>query len=452
MRFIRSFACAMTLALLGACGGGSGSPAPVLALSVSINGSLAAADASGQYVVRPGDRVAITPSTSASWTSSGDTTVVQLREASVSPSQWTAQILNARTTASTYSVTAQAIANPALTQAVVFQVAAGDARNGNYDVYAAVGQSFVLSLNFDANTYSFAYASGAFAASGVFTADSSEPGTFVFTTGRTLIGLAPRFRMTTDAVVGTFPFGDPAELTRTGGPSNSPFIGVRNLVAQQAQIDGLYNRLSLRRSLVEHTAKVMQMQISGSGTVLELCASATMESVANCPAGSVITYAIAPSETPGIWTAVNNADSSDQLRFAMARIGDRKVYLSAGSAPTAPSAPRPLLGTWAWQLGVQDTPTWLPGTGHGCDAACGRIDFTATGFTRIVVNDQGATVGTTSETYLPMGAAGPAGVRRISDSNSRNNYFAVYDTRLLVIMGDQATFTTSDYVQLNLVD
>jgi hypothetical protein len=305
----------------------------------------------------------------------------------------------------------------------------------------------VVSLNFDVHSYTFAYGDGTLMESGAFTADSTEPGTFVFTSGRTLIsGTLPRFRMTTDAVVGAFPFSDPAEL-RTTGMSNSPFIGVRNLVAQQAQIDGLYNRLSLRRSLVEATAQVMQMQISGAGTVLKLCASATMESVANCPAGSAITYAVGASETPGIWTAVNNADSSDQLRFAMARIGDQKLYLLADHAPATPSVP---LGTVVWQLGLQDTPTWFPGTGHGADRDWGRIDFTTTGSTRTVVDDHVGTVFTESRTYLPMGAAGPAGVRRISDGS--RNYFGVYDTRLLAIMGAQASFPTGSYLQLNLVD
>ncbi|CAN7702168.1 hypothetical protein LJR130_005727 [Variovorax sp. LjRoot130] len=452
MRLLISFACAATLAAgLVGCGGGggggggSGFSAPAaLTATVSINGSAATADANGQFAVKPGDTVEITPSQSADWTTSASSeAAVSLRNPSVSGSKWAAQILNGTASAVSYTVSAKASANQSLTKATVLNVSAGDARNGTYRVYAANALQYQLTLDFNANVYTFVNQDGSAPVADTFNTDSSEAGTYFFKTGRvTSVANTSRFRMTTDAVVGNFPFVDPFGTGSTYAVK--PFIGARNLVTEQAQLDGVYNRLGIQRTAAAETSQITQTEVSSGGTVMKLCFDSTIYSIPNCPPASVATYTVSATEIAGVWHIVNNANPAENGRFAMARIGDQKVYLSAGAAPSTP-------GMLVWRLGVQDTPVWAAATGHGgsTKGSWASINMTATGNTRIVINADGTTAAH-ANTYGGMGAFGPAGMRQFPDGTG-STYFATYNTKLFTIVG-ASNVTTGGYLQLNLLD
>lgn len=453
MRLLISLACAATLAAgLVGCGGGGGggggggfsAPAAALTATVTINGSAATADANGQFAVKPGDTVEITPSQSADWTTSASNdAAVSLRNPSVSGSKWAAQILNGTASAVTYTVSAKASANPPLTKATVLNVSAGDARNGTYRVYATNAQQYQLSLDFNANVYTFVNQDGSAPVTDTFNTDSSEPGTYFFKTSRVAsVANTSRFRMTTDAVVGNFPFVDPFGTGSTYAVK--PFIGARNLVTSQAQLDGTYNRLGIQRTASAETSQITQTEISSGGTVLKLCAHSTIYSVPNCPLASVATYTVSATEIAGVWHIVNNANPAENGRFAMARIGDQQVYLSAGAAPSTP-------GMLVWRLAVQDTPVWAAATGHGgsTKGSWGTIDMTATGNTRNAINPDGTTA-TAANSFSGMGTLGPAGMRQFPDGTG-STYFATYNTKLFTIVG-ASNVTTGGYLQLNLLD
>lgn len=446
MRFWISLACAATLAtaLVGCGGGGGGSSTPPLTMTVSINGSPAAADANGQFALKPGDTVEITPSQAADWTtSSSDATALSLRNSSVSGAKWAAQLLNATAGPASYTVSAKASANPSLTKAAVLNVSAGDARNGTYRVYATNALQYQLALDFNVNIYTFLNQDGTAPVSDTFSADSADPGTYLFKTSRvTSVANMSRFRMASDAVVGAFAFVDP--FAASTAYAVKPFIGARNLITNQAQLDGTYNRLGIQRTATSEASQITQTQFSSGGTVFRMCSDAIIYSFANCPRASVTTYTVTATEIPGVWGIANNANPADNGRFAMARIGDQNVYLSAGSVPLAP-------GMLVWRLGAQDTPVWAAGTGHGASTkgSWGTIDMTSTGNTRSAINPDGTTT-TAANAFSNMAATGPAGMRQFPDG-AGSIYFATYNTRLFTIVG-ASNATTGGYVQLNLID
>ena len=451
MRLLISLACVAALAAgLAGCGGGGGGgggggfPVAALTTTVSINGSAATADANGQFAVKPGDTVEITSSLGADWTTSGsNATAVSLRNPNVSASKWAAQILNGTAGAVTYTVSAKASANPSLTKATVLSISAGDARNATYRVYATNALQYQLTLDFNANVYTIVNQDGTAPVTDTFSTDSSEPGSFFFKTSRvTSTANMSRFRMTTDAVVGAFPFVDPVAAGTVYAVK--PFIGARNLVTSQAQLDGTYNRLGIQRTAASELSQITQTELSAGGTVFKLCASSTIYSIANCPLGTVSTYTVAATEIPGVWQIANVANPADAGRFAMARIGNQNVYLSAGAVPSTP-------GLYVWRLGVQDTPVWAAATGHGGSTKgnWGTTNMTAAGNTRSVINPDGTT-GAIANVFGDMGLMGPAGMRQFPDGTG-SAYFATYNTKLFTLVG-ASNATTGGYVQLNLLD
>lgn len=448
MRVLFSMACVGAFAGLVGCGGGGGDggsgATPALTATVTINGAPAVANASGQFVTQPGDTVEITPSQNAEWTSTAsDGAAVSLRNPSVSGTKWNAQILNGATAAATYTVSAKATANASLAKATVLNVAGGDARNGTYRVYAASALQYLLTLDFNANLYTLANADGTEPTSDTFASDASEPGSYVFKSTRITSNTnTARFRVTTDAVVGAFPFADPVATGTVYAVK--PFLAARKLVTVAAELDGLYNRLGIQRTAASELSQITQTQFSAGGTVYKLCNDSVIYNIANCPPSSLITYSVATTDVPGVWLITNVVDATDSGRFAMARIGDQNVYLSAGATPATP-------GRYVLRVGVQDTPTWTTtGVGYGSSTAgsWGRVNFTPTGNTRNAVGTDG-TLAVATNLFSSMAGTGPAGMRQISGGGG--TYFATYNGKLFTIVG-ASNATTGGYFQLSLLD
>lgn len=453
MRIQFSLACLAALAGLTACGGGGGGgdggavtpvTPPALTTTVKINGTAAVADANGQFATQAGDTVEITPSEAAQWSSSGASTITLLNPGTTA-TKWSAQILNASATAGTYTVSATTTASPARTKATVLAVAAGDARNGTYRVYASNGLQYQLSLDFNLNRYTFTDQDGSHPVSDTFGTDASEPGSFFFKSDRAPSTVnVSRFRVTTDAVVGAFPFVEPLATTPTYAVK--PFIAARKLITTAAELDGTYNLFGISREAAGNGSAITQTSLSAGGTVFKLCNSMQIYSIADCPSGVTLTYSVEPTDVSGVWRMVNVANANDTSRFVVARIGNQNVYLSGGASNA-------IAGRYVMRIGVQDTPVWNVATGYGgsTGGSWGKVNLTATGNTREVVAADGSTSMSTN-TYVGLGLTGPAGLRFVANSAPNAGYFAIYNTKLLVLVGGAAPSTTAGYLQINLLD
>ena len=420
-------------------------------MAVSINGA-AATDSADSYAVKPGDTVEITPSQGANWSSSSSPAGITVQGLASTPTRWSAQLVNTTTAPATYTLTASADASA---KSVQFVVAGGDARNGSFRVYSTSGARFALALNFDTKTYAFTGSNNGDAdASGTFSADPNEAGTYLFSSSRitTAVNTA-RFRVKGDTVMGAFPFTlmhkTPAVV------AIRPFIAPRAVIDTQASLDGVYNRFGLGLNSTDDTSQITQVEIYNGGTKLDICNNLIIYSIDTCP--TIVTNNIAPSATtPGAWQLSDAGTGAPIGTFAVATVGDGKVYLSAGpfSSTTTDAV---------FRVGVSDKSTWQVGTGHGSatPGSWGAVALAGNNTsTRIGIATNGTAVNV-SNTYLAMVAPdpsnsaatvpGPQGMRFLPGTNA--GYFAMQGAGLHVIIGaNNVPQGTNGYMQLNLMD
>lgn len=440
---------AVLIGALAGCGGGGGGsggggfpllpiPAAALTVTVQINGAAATAS-NGQYSIKAGDKVTVTPSQSADWSSSsapsGSNTLSGL---DVSGTKWSAQIVNNTSAASVLTLSAKATGNAALTIDTVFNVGAGDARNGSYKVYSSNGSRDTLALNFDTLTYVMTDENGA-AKSNSFAAFDAEPGTYLFYSPLSPTNVInSRFRLTGDTVVGAFPFHT-AKTTTTF--QNQPFIASRALVTTQTALDGTYNRLGINMQVNSRQSQMVQTQISGGGTLLQQCVDNIIYSVADCPSGSLATYSVSPGPTADTWSIVNLADASQAGTFAIARVNGKNVYLGAGVNVAAPSDA-------VFRVGLTASTTWPVTKASAGDTAgtWGTLDFDATNYTTVQIRSDATS--NAFSAVLDAPATSVPGIR--SFSNNGQGYRAVQDGTLSVVVGANSG-ATAGYMQIGLV-
>jgi len=318
-----------------------------------------------------------------------------------------------------------------------------DARNGSYRVYAANGTQQQLSVDFDAGSYTMTDNLGA-AESGTFAEDFTEPGTYVFASGRiTTAANTSRFRVTTDTIVGAFPFQ--TAYSSPAAYAAQPFVAARDFVTTAALIDGTYNRFSITRSPGGvQDSTILSMRLSGSGTVLEFCNDSIIYKIDLCPAASKRTYAV----TPGVddaWVATNVANSSDVANFRVARIGGQNVYLGGGvSVSPAQQFMRiglPESSSWPTTRGIGSSTTGSWGTN--------LISTTSSVRTSTGTDDTFGTltmpVDSTAYTNQPLGIRGV-------NFTGASKYFAMQAGELSVLVGARNNTATQGYIQLNLID
>ncbi|MGJ7533492.1 MULTISPECIES: hypothetical protein [unclassified Variovorax] len=327
------------------------------------------------------------------------------------------------------------------------EVAAGktlgvDARNGSYRVYAANGTQQQLAVDFDAGNYTMTDNLGV-AESGTFSEDFTEPGTYVFASSRiTTAANTSRFRVTTDAIVGAFPF-----QTAYSSPATyaaQPFVAARDFVTTAALLDGTYNRFSVTRSPGgSQDSSMLSMRLSASGTVLEICNDAIIYKIDLCPTASKRTYSVTAG-TDDAWVATNVANSSDIGNFRVARIGGQNVYLNGGVSVTPAQQfmriALPESSSWPTTRGIGSSTTGSWGTNLIDTANSVR---TATG---------------TDDTYgvltMPVDSTAypnqPQGIRGVNLSGA-SKYFAMQSGALSVLVGTRNP-GTQGYIQLNLID
>jgi len=341
------------------------------------------------------------------------------------------------------SLTAQGATGPGLgAQAISARLNDADSRNGVYYVYAADGTNGTrqkLGINFDTRSYTLTNTQGQ-ATSGTFSEDAAEPGTYAFASDRLTSAVnTSRFRITSDAIVGAFPFEKPWSSPVTY--QVMPFVAARAFVTDPAQLDGVYNRFGVsRNSNGTSDSQILAMRISGRGTTLEMCFDNAIYRIESCPVASKRTYAVTASPDFA-WTAINLATSSDLLQFRMARIGGQNVWLSGGYTDAAPDI-------HVFRVGLPDSPNWprIRYAGASTEGSWGTNVLDATASVRSAITPEGIA----GDLSLPVAATGgPAGIRILNAAGPKK-YFAIQNGVLSVIVGTRNP-DTQGYIQVNLV-
>jgi len=443
-------------ASLVACGGGGGGESgggattstttPVaVSLSVQVNGVTRTADANGNIAINAGDVVSITSNQAVNVISAALAgAATKARLSAVASQSWAATILNGRTVTGTLTVSATA--SNGLSASINLVVAAGDARNGNYTVFAANGTRQTLALDFNGLVYDMTDAASV-TTSGTLAADATEPGTYRMVSVRNAGSAAntARLRTTTDTVVGTFPFA-----TAFASPvsySVQPFVATRALVTTQSALDGTYNRLAVRATATGRDSLISQIRVRNAGTFLDVCNDAVVYTVATCPTGSVRTYAVAPATTAGTWNGINVADATDTGSFSIATIGSQNVYLDAGTV-SAVAVP-----TVQFRIGTPEgTFNNVTVRGGSTDGAWGSAAVTGTSFGSTGVLPTGAGI-TATLSLIGAGASGPTGMRVAqAASNGGSGYWLAQSNKLGVMVGARSNVGTQGFLQVGLID
>lgn len=435
-------ALAVTLGGVTACGGGGGGggggafiPVQTMNLAVTVNGSAAVADGSGQYAVKPGDMVEVTPSIGADWsTASSGANAVTIRSTNISGSKWAAQMVNSTTAQATYTVTAKATGAASVSKDAVFKVAGGNAQNGTYRVWATNGAQSQLALNFDTRTYDMTDSAGV-VSSDAFSADPKEAGTYVFTSSKVKAAFnAARFRVTTDAVVGAYPFDDPQVASTQ---TVQPFVASRSVLTAQGDLDGAYTRLGVNYGPGVRNSQIRVVQLSAGGTIFQQCNDAAVHDIASCSA--VATYAVTPGTNNG-WNYVNVADPSDKAAFTVAYVGGQRVLLQAGLDQTGTQR--------VFRMGIIATaPIANTARGGTTNGGWGTLGFDGANVSWAVTKAD-STPDTQTLAFSSLGW--PTGLR--SAGAVPNFYFVMQNSALSVAVGGAQPDSSAGYMHFGLTN
>lgn len=422
-------------------GGGGGGAATAMSLSVAVNGAARSPDSGGRISVAPGDQVQITPNQPAQWTAaSAAGSSITLRNGSAAPSAWSGQIVNDQPTAGSYTLTANSSANASVGAAITFAVSAGDTRNGKYQVFSTNGTRQQLALNFDVKSYDMTDDASVTVSGDIAANANAETGTWNFVNPRGTAATTARFRVTTDTVVGGFPFAK--AFASPVAYAVQPFVASRAPVTSQAAIDGVYNRVGITLTASGMDSAIQQMRISNGGTRADVCNDSVVSTVAACT--TLLTYQVKQGDAPGRWELFNSTTGADSGGFAIATIGGRNVYLVAGKSVAQTDAR-------LFRIGVVETASVSGGVARGSD------NTGAWGTTTIVgssLSSSGTAAGGGALNPLAL-TLGPANVSinglRVGRSGT-NGYFVLQGAKIGAVVGARNNLVTQGYLQIGLLD
>jgi len=316
-----------------------------------------------------------------------------------------------------------------------------DPRNGNYAVFAANGTQQSLAINVDTKSYEMTDEAGQ-STSGTFAEDFTEPGTYVFDTPRVTSAANPaRFRITSEAVVGQFPFA--VAYASPTAYAVQPFVGARSFLSSGAALDGTYNRLGISRNRNGTSdSQILAMRISGAGSLIEMCFDNTIYTFDACPSGSKRSYSLTV-DSQAKWTGTNLANPDDKLGFRMTRIGGQNLYLSAGSSTLNPDAR-------VFRLAMPESSQWpaIRTVGGSTLSTWGTTALDASTYKRAALYADGSY--NTLAMPVTTLVAGPQGIRLLTNGDDR--YFAIQGSGLAVVVGARGAPDTVGYAAIGLVD
>jgi hypothetical protein len=250
-----------------------------------------------------------------------------------------------------------------------------DPRSGNYQAYSTQRDPVRLTLDFDAGTYQMNEAFQQ-ASSGTFSADSSDPGSYVFASPR-IAGVVntARFRVTDDAIVGAFPFY--VSALATPPHQVQPFVAVRNLVTSQADLPGSYDLIvaGTPAALAPRylSSSIARVVIGPDGELTKIC---RLTPVTTC-AEEASPGAFVVSTASNQWYLFSGGGSA-LFTFVVANVGSHKIMLAFGRQAYGSDSklgPYLLLGPRQPATGPA---TWLTGSVHSYSSA-GELGALAVG-------------------------------------------------------------------------
>jgi uncharacterized repeat protein (TIGR01451 family) len=204
-------------------------------------------------------------------------------------------------------------------------------RNGTYQLYAADGRLYAMTIDFDAGTYTIT--GNGVLSQKVFTADGSG--------GFKVTGSSERLRVGQDIVVGN---------DALGGTTPLPYLAARSFQTSIGNIGGTYDVMTRNVSAASlpvtraGTARV-------SGNVLLTCVSNTViTTVQTCASTDLNSYLL--SVSGNLFHGVNTVTGA-AYDFSVAQSGALSILLSAGMAPD---------GTQQLLIGIPDAPAIIGGT------------------------------------------------------------------------------------------
>lgn len=279
-------------------------------------------------------------------------------------------------------------------------------RENTYRVYAANGMRKLLRLDFANQRYEMLddgdVINGGNPTSGTFSEDPTEPGTYIFATGRSQsTPISSRFRVAQGAVVGGFAFEVP--LLPAGYFRWAPFIGANDFIDDKTQLDGEYTRTGTAKILSSGYAILTStVRISGGGSKIEVCAQGGR--LDRCQ--YILQYAVDRGSADHAWKA-SAAVGGDTFEFRMARMGGKKVWLEGGLTPAnAPAKASLLVG--------MPSPTDWPSSRYMAAATDGSWRINDVGqkvlAVRLKSSNGGYSSPTSASIYLPA-TPSPDGLR-----------------------------------------
>jgi len=324
-----AIAAAWILALVACGGGGGGDAGPgALQLTVELGGTAASPDGAGSYTVHPGRAVAVKANQSVTWSGENLGSGVTRTDTGSDGSLWASRFSHpGAATAGGYQLTARTASGN--TQVLKFAVQPTDPASGDYMVFAANGSRQTLSIDFDAAIYTMTDATGV-SDSGKLSGPVAPQRDWRFHSSR-LSGpnTATTFRRLDDSLVGAFPFAVP--FSAPGQYASYPFVAARDLLTTPAGLDGAYDRAGISYAPGGKQSNISQIGISGGGTVMSQCVDLGIYQIQNCPPASVVRSDIVPDPVvANMWQLKEQGTGTVLGRFAVARIGGERIYLSAG--------------------------------------------------------------------------------------------------------------------------
>jgi len=329
-----------------------------------------------------------------------------------------------------------------------------DARSGQYTVFAANGTTQTLDIDFETLRYSMAVPGGS-GATGTFSEDANDRGTYIFASERiATVTNTARFRTTTDAIVGAFPFA--VFKSEPVVHAVQPFIAARSFVTEKSQLAGLYDVLVTSKLATPGTplqlAAAWQLKIDASGTLATQC---YLGASSNCqqPGTPPLSYdfSISPGLSPGVWLLGNKEKPTFAVRIA--KIGGRRILLESketsvpiSGPPHVMPAPMLLTGLAQSTSGSSDA-NWPALKMHSASTMSSfgtALTDTTSYATRYVLPD-----GTSTELTMTLQpVSGNPQMRQGADS-SGNKYFLLQNGAILFMAPE---YPATPYLHIGLAD
>ncbi|WP_148280203.1 DUF11 domain-containing protein [Rubrivivax gelatinosus] len=226
--------------------------------------------------------------------------------------------------------------------------AAYDARNASYEVYAADGKAYQMTVDFDAGSYTIS-------GNGVSdTRSFADDGN-----GGFIVGSGPeRLRSGDGVIVGVHVLGGTA----------TPYIAANSFLTTTTGAAGNYDLMFRRVAADGSGATTHPATARVSGNVLQVCENDNEVLYATaCGSGYMKSYALTVAD--GVFTATPTTSGGVGLSFRIAYVGESKVLLSVGNSTLGD-------GRVQWMAGLQDGQASIfPGSFVGPDLLSSGVQW-----------------------------------------------------------------------------